>query len=316
MSLAIVCLERDAVGASFPPPALDHRWTEYPASRAEQLVERLADADIAIVNKISLTAADIARLPRLRMVAIAATGSDNVDLDACRVRGIVVSNVRGYAGNTVPEHALMLMLALRRRLLDYVGDVRNGRWARSDNFCFFDHPIGDLHGATLGIVGRGELGEGVARLGTAFGMRVIYADHKGAATVRDGYAAFERVLAEADVLSLHCPLNDATRGMIGAAELAVMKPGAVLVNTARGGLVDEAALAGALRAGRIGGAATDVLSAEPPRDGNPLLAPDIPNLIVTPHVAWASREAMQALADQVIANIEAFAAGAPRNRLA
>lgn len=316
MSLAIVCLERDAVGATFPRPALDHSWTEYPATGAADVLERLAEADIAVVNKVKLTAADIARLPRLRMVAIAATGSDNVDLEACRARGIVVSNVRGYADNTVPEHALMLMLALRRRLFDYVADVRNGRWARSDNFCFFDHPIGDLHGATLGIVGRGGLGEGVARLAGAFGMRVIYADHKGAATVRDGYTAFERVLAEADVLSLHCPLNVATRGLIGAAELAVMKPGAVLVNTARGGVVDEVALAEALRAGRIGGAATDVLSTEPPRDGNPLLAPDIPNLIVTPHVAWASREAMQALADQVIANIEAFAAGTPRNRLA
>lgn len=316
MALEIVCLERDAVGAVFRRPLLDHRWTEYPATPQADVPARLAGADIAIVNKVALGAGDIARLPRLKMVAIAATGADNVDLDACRARGIVVSNVRGYAVHSVPEHALMLMLALRRRLFAYAADVRAGRWARSDNFCFFDHPIGDLHGATLGIVGRGGLGEGVARLAAAFGMRILYAEHKGAAAVRDGYTAFDTVLAEADVISLHCPLTPATRGLIGAAELAAMKPAAVLVNTARGGVVDEAALADALRTGRIAGAATDVLSAEPPRDGNPLLADEIPNLIVTPHVAWASREAMQALADQVMDNIEAFAAGAPRNRLA
>lgn len=316
MTLEVVCLERDAVGAVFRRPAFDHRWVDYPATAHAEVADRLRDADIAVVNKVRLGAAEIARLPRLKMVAIAATGADNVDLDACRARGIVVSNVRGYAQHTVPEHALMLMLALRRRLFAYVADVRDGRWARSDNFCFFDHPIGDLHGATLGIVGRGGLGDGVARLAGAFGMHVLYAEHKGAATVREGYTAFAEVLAVADVLSLHCPLNAATRGLIGAAELAAMKPGAVLVNTARGGIVDEAALAAALRAGRLGGAATDVLSAEPPRAGNPLLADDIPNLIVTPHVAWASREAMQALADQVIDNLDAFVAGTARNRLA
>lgn len=316
MTLSIVCLERDAVGAAFGRPRASHRWTEFPSSTQEQVVERLRDAEVAIINKLRLGASEIAALPRLQMVAVAATGSDNVDLEACRARGIVVSNVRGYAVHTVPEHALMLMLALRRRLFDYVADVRAGRWARSDNFCFFDHPIGDLHGATLGIIGRGGLGDGVARLGAAFGMRVIYAEHKGVAGVREGYTAFKRVLAEADVLSLHCPLTPATRGLIGASELASMKREAVLINTARGGVVDEPALAAALRAGVIAGAATDVLSSEPPREGNPLLAADIPNLIVTPHVAWASRQAMQALADQVIDNIDAFAAGAPRNRLA
>jgi glycerate dehydrogenase len=314
--MRIVLLERDAVGASFRRPAVEHEWIEYPASNSSEVAGKLAGATVAIVNKVKLGAADIAALPQLRMVAIAATGSDNVDLAACAARGIVVSNVRGYAVNTVPEHAMMLILALRRRLFDYVADVRAGRWERSDNFCFFDHPIGDLHGATLGIVGRGGLGQGLARLATAFGMRVLFAEHRGATAVREGYTAFDAVLREADVLSLHCPLTDATRGLIGAAELAAMKPTAILVNTSRGGLVDETALASALRERRVGAAGFDVLSQEPPRDGNPLLAPDIPNLILTPHVAWASREAMQALADQVIDNIEAFAAGAPRNRLA
>lgn len=316
MSLAIVCLERDAVGVPFPRPALEHEWTEYPATPAAELVPRLLEADVAIVNKAKLDAEVIARLPRLKMVAIAATGADNVDLEACRARGIVVSNVRGYAVHTVPEHALMLMLALRRNLLAYTADVRNGRWARAENFCFFDHPIGDLHGATLGIIGRGGLGEGVARLASAFGMNILYAEHKGAASLRPGYTAFDQVLAQADVLSLNCPLNAATRGLIGKAELQAMKRTAVLVNTSRGGVADEQALADALRARVIAGAATDVLSAEPPRNGNPLLADDIPNLIITPHVAWASQGAMEALAAQAIGNIEAYAAGEPRNRLA
>ncbi len=314
--ITIVCPERDAVGAQFRAPAIEHRWIEHPATTQAELVARLAGAQVAIINKLKLGAAEIAALPELRMIAVAATGADNIDLAACRERGIVVSNVRGYAVDTVPEHAMMLILALRRRLLDYVADVRAGRWARSENFCFFDHPIGDLAGATLGVVGRGGLGQGVARLGEAFGMRVLFAEHRGATTVREGYTAFEQVLAEADVISLHCPLKDNTRGLIGAAELARMKPTAILVNTSRGGLVDEVALAEALRAGQIAGAATDVLSTEPPRGGNPLLDADLPNLIVTPHVAWASAQAMQRLADQVIDNIEAFAAGAPRNRLA
>lgn len=314
--MRIVCLERDAVGAHFRVPSIEHEWREFAMSAQADLVARLEGADVAIVNKLRVGEAELARLPSLRMVAVAATGADNVDLTACTARGIVVSNVRGYAVNTVPEHVLMLMLALRRRLFPYAADVRGGRWERSESFCFFDHPIGDLHGATLGIVGRGGLGTGVARLAQAFGMRVLFAEHKGAATVREGYTDFDTVLREADVLSLHCPLTAQTRGLIGAVEFAAMKPTAILVNTARGGLIDETALAQALREGRLAGAGLDVLSKEPPREGNVLLAPDIPNLIITPHVAWASGEAMQALADQVIDNIEAFAAGMPRNRLA
>ena len=314
--MRVVCLERDAVGARFRRPGFAHEWIEYPASAQAEVVPRLAGAAIAIVNKVTLGATEIAQLPALRMIAMAATGADNIDLAACAARAIVVSNVRGYAVHTVPEHALMLMLALRRSLFDYAADVARGRWAASPNFCFFDHPIADLNGAMLGIVGRGVLGRGVARLAEAFGMSVRFAEHKGAAAVRDGYAPFDAVLREADVLTLHCPLNDATRGLIGEPELAAMKATAILINTARGDLVDEAALARALRRHQLGGAGIDVLSTEPPCDANPLLEAGIPNLIVTPHVAWASREAMQTLADQVIDNIEAFAAGAPRNRLA
>ena len=209
-----------------------------------------------------------------------------------------------------------LALALRRNLLAYRRDVQAGKWQQAQMFCFFDHPIGDLNGATLGIFGRGSLGQGVACLGEAFGMRVLWGEHRGAAKVRPGYTAFEAVLRESDVISLHCPLNEQTRGMIGAAELRLMKPDAVLINTARGGLVDEAALAHSLKEGRIGGAGFDVLTKEPPREGNPLLQIDQPNFILTPHIAWASARAMQTLLDQLTGNLEAFASGAPRNRVA
>jgi glycerate dehydrogenase len=204
---------------------------------------------------------------------------------------------------------------LRRQLLAYRADLAAGKWQRAPQFSFFDHPIRDLHGSTLGLIGHGSLGQGLARLAEAFGMRVIRGERKGATTVREAYVAFDHLLAEADVISLHCPLTDETRGMIGAAELAAMKNDALLINTARGGLVDERALVVALTEGRIAGAGFDVLSKEPPRDGNPLLELELPNFILMPHVAWASDGAMQSLADQLITNIECFVRGEERNRL-
>ena len=315
----IVYLERESVIAEVRRPAFAHEWVEYPSTRAEQVVERLAGASIAIINKVPLPAAAIAALPALKMVAVAATGTNIVDLDACRVRGIVVANIRGYAEHTVPEHVMALLLALSRNLIAWRETVQAGRWQQSEQFCLFDHPIRDLHGATLGLVGSGSLGNGVARLAEAFGMRVLRAEHKGAATVRPGYTAFAEVLATADALSLHCPLNDGTRGLIGEAELRAMKPSALLINTARGGIVDEAALIRALKEGWIGGAGFDVITAEPPPLGHAMLDPQLlalPNFLLTPHVAWASRPAMQALADQLIDNIEAFVAGTPQNRVA
>lgn len=314
----IVNLEAGALIAQIRRPAFAHEWIEFDATRQEDVAVRLADATIAVVNKRVLTADILAGLPRLEMVAIAATGYNNIDLEACRARGIVVSNVRGYARETVPEHVFALLLALSRQIGPFHRSAAAGRWQRSEQFCYFDYPIRDLAGQTLGILGSGTLGDGVARLAEAFAMRVIRGERKGADKVRKGYVAFPQLLREADVISLHCPLNDATRHLIGAAELAAMKPGALLINTARGGLVDEAALAEALRGKRIGGAGFDVLSEEPPRE-NPLLAPDLldaGNFILTPHVAWSSREAMQALADQLIGNIEAFAAGEACNRVA
>ncbi|MBI1905318.1 MAG: glycerate dehydrogenase, partial [Rhodocyclales bacterium] len=249
MTIHIVCLERNSTQAVLRKPECRHEWVEYPATAPAEIVARLQGAQVAIVNKLRLDAAVLEQLPDLRLIALLATGADNIDLQACEARQIVVSNVRGYAVHSVPEHAITLMLALRRRLFEYVADVHAGRWAQSPTFCLLDHPVRDLHGAVLGVVGRGALGEATARLGAAFGMKVLFAEHKGANLVRDGYTAFETVLREADVLSLHCPLNEHTHRLIGADELALMKRGAILINTARGALVDEAALAQALRSG-------------------------------------------------------------------
>ncbi|OGA42225.1 MAG: glycerate dehydrogenase [Betaproteobacteria bacterium RIFCSPLOWO2_12_FULL_68_19] len=310
----IVFLERDSLDAELRRPAFAHSWREHTGIPGPEETARLLEpATIAIVNKTPLRAATLARLPRLRMIAVAATGTDNVDIAACRGRGIVVSNVRGYAEHTVPEHAFCLILALRRSLLAYREDVKRGRWQQAERFCLSGHPIRDLHGATLGIFGEGSIGQGVARLGRAFGMEVLFADHAPPKAPDVKFTPADEVLARSDVISLHLPLTPQTRNLIGAPELARMKPGALLINTARGGLVDERALAHALRAGTLAGAGFDVLSVEPPRDGNPLLELDMPNFILTPHVAWSGKQAMQALADQLMDNVESFVRGAPRN---
>jgi glycerate dehydrogenase len=312
----IIFLERDSIRAVIRRPDFPHRWSEYPCTAPADVHERLHDATIAIVNKVVLSGGLLARLPNLRLIAEAATGADNIDLAWCREHGLPVTNIRGYAASSVPEHALMLILALRRQLPAYRADVLAGKWQQAPLFCFFDHPIRDLSGATLGLIGRGSLGGGVARLAEAFGMSVLWGERKSATAVREGYVPFGELLARADVISLHCPLTPETRGLIGAAELSAMKRDALLINTARGGLVDEAALAWALREGWIAGAGFDVLAVEPPAQGNPLLELNVPNFILTPHVAWASEAAMQTLADQLIANTEAFVRGEERNRVA
>jgi glycerate dehydrogenase len=314
MSTRIVFLDRASLRATLRRPAADHEWLDYPACKEGEVVERLQGATIAISNKVMIGPEAMAQLPELRMIAVSATGTNNVDLAAARSRGIVVSNIRGYAVRTVPEHALAMIFALSRNLFAYRASVAAGEWQRATQFCLFQHPIRDLGEMTLGIIGKGSLGDALAGLAGALGMRVIYAEHKGAPALRAGYDSFDSVLRDADVISLHCPLTDATRHLIAAPELARMKPGALLINTARGGLVDEAALAAALRSGQLGGAGFDVLSEEPPANGNPLLSPDLlaaPNFLLTPHCAWASASAMQTLADQLIDNIDAYLAGAP-----
>jgi len=312
----IVFLDRATCVADVRRPAFPHQWEEYPATSAEQTVLRLEDATVAITNKVQLKRESLERLPKLKMVAVAATGTDNVDIAYCRERGIVVSNIRNYSVHTVPEHVFMLVLALRRNLLAFRADVRNGAWQAATQFCLFTHPVNDLHGSTLGIIGRGAIGNAVAQIALAFGMKVLFAEHKGVSDIRPGYTAFDTVLRDSDVITLHLPLNAQTRHLISTAEFSRMQAGAILINTARGGLVDEMALLDALRSGRIGGAGFDVLVKEPPTGGNPLLELDLPNFILTPHIAWSGRTAMQTLADQLIDNIEAYVAGSPRNRVA
>lgn len=314
----IVYLDRASIPVEVARPVFACEWVEYPKTKAAEVVERLAGATIAISNKVPIDAAAVDALPDLKMIAVAATGTNQIDLEACRRRGIVVSNIRGYAEHTVPEHVFAMLLSLSRNLVAWRNSVQAGAWQQSDQFCLFDHPIQDLHGANLGLVGSGSLGNGVARLAEAFGMRVLRAERKGATQIRPGYTDFATVLAEADALSLHCPLTAETTGLIGPAELRAMKRSAILINTARGGLVDEQALIQALKEGWIAGAGFDVLTVEPPAVDHPMLAPELlalPNFMLTPHVAWSSQPAMRALADQLIANIEAFVAGSPQNRV-
>lgn len=312
----IAFLEGDSIPARLRRPDFAHEWREYTGTRPQEMEARLRDVDILVVNKLPVREALLSQLPDLKMIAVSATGADNVDVGWCRDHGVVVSNVRGYAVNTVPEHVMMLALALSRNLLAYRADVAAGRWQQSRNFCWLDAPIRDLHGGVMGIVGRGSLGQGVARLAQAFGMQVMFAERRGASAVREGYVAFDEVLKCADVLGLNCPLNDETFHLIDARSLALMKPSAIVINTARGALIDDVALLNALKSGAIGGAGIDVLPKEPPVEGHPLLDANLPNLIVTPHVAWGSQAARQGLADQLIDNIEAFVRGEPRNRLA
>jgi glycerate dehydrogenase len=311
----IVFLDRDSIQADIRRPGFPHEWQDYPATAPTQVSERLSGATIVISNKVPLMAGSLTPLKHLKMIAVCATGTNNVDLDYCRAHGIAVSNIRNYAMHTVPEHVFAMVLALRRNLVGYREDVNNGLWQRTEQFCLFTRPILDLHGSTLGVIGNGALGQATAKLGEAFGMHVLVAEHKGTAQTRPGYTAFETVLADSDAITLHCPLTPATQHLIGAPEFRKMRRHALLINTARGGLVDEAALVQALKDGVIGGAGFDVLTTEPPRVGNPLLDLRLPNFILTPHVAWASRNAMQTMADQLIDNIEAFVRGAPQNRV-
>jgi glycerate dehydrogenase len=313
MSHHIVFLERDSIKASIRQPRFEHTYEEYPHTAPDQIVPRLRNATVAIINKVKLDEEMLAQLPGLRMIAITATGYDGIDIAACRRHGIAVANIRNYAAHTVPEHVFALVLALRRNLVAYRQEVEQGAWQKSPQFCLFTHPISELRGSTMGIVGEGAIGKGTAAIARAFGMRVLFAYHPSPTKKDVVLTPFDQVLAESDVLSLHCPLTPATRGMMGRSELRKMKRSALLINTARGGLVDEAELAQALEEGIIAGAGVDVLSVEPPEDGNPLLGLRLPNFILTPHVAWASDQALQVLADQLIDNIEAWAAGKPQN---
>jgi glycerate dehydrogenase len=292
----------------------EHELVLYDDTAPDEVAYRIADADIVITNKVKLTRDTIAGAGRLKFVAIAATGTDNVDLESCRQRGIAVSNIRGYAIHTVPEHTFALIFALRRSVVAYDRSVRDGRWEESGRFCFFDHPIRDLTQSTLGIIGDGVLGRAVGDMARALGMHVQFASHKGKPDMGPLYTPFEEVLRTSDVLTLHCPLLPSTRDLISHDEFLAMERKPLLINTARGGLVNETALVDALKNGLISGAAFDVASEEPPSATHPFRAlRNTPNFILTPHVAWASEEAVQALADQLIDNIVAFERGDPNH---
>jgi glycerate dehydrogenase len=313
MKHRVVFLDRASLKAKVRKISCASEYIEYDKTAMSEIVPRLQGAGVAIINKVAMRADTLEQLPQLKLIAVAATGYDVVDTAYCKEHGIAVANIRNYAVHTVPEHAFALILALRRNLLAYRQDVENGLWNRSEQFCFFTHDIGDLHGSTLGIIGEGAIGQGTAAIGRAFGMRVLFADHPPPKLEGVTFTAHEQVLAESDVLSLHCPLMPATRNLINLEALRRMKRSALLINTARGGLVDEAALVQALDEGLIAGAGFDVLTVEPPRDGNPLLDLRRSNFILTPHIAWASDGAMQFLADQLIDNIERWCAGKPQH---
>lgn len=311
--LHIVVLDRDTLvnrpfDFDFP-----HTLSSYGTTEAHETLERIRGADIVITNKVVISAQAFAENPQLKLVAVTATGVNNVDIEAAKQNGTTVCNIRAYGNESVAEHAFMMMITLMRNLPAYQRDVAAGLWENSPFFCHLGAPMRDLNGKTLAIFGRGNIGKTLATYAQAFKMNVVFAEHKNAQSVRDGYVSFDEAIRSADVVSLNCPLTPQTANMIGEAELQQMKPGAILINCGRGGLVDEAALVAALKYGQIGGAGFDVLTQEPPRDGNPLLKARLPNLIVTPHIAWASQEAANRLFDILLDNINRFVAGNPQN---
>ena len=311
--LHIVVLDRDTLvnrpfDFDFP-----HTLSSYGTTEAHETLKRIRGADIVITNKVVISAQAFAENPQLKLVAVTATGVNNVDVEAAKQNGTAVCNIRAYGNESVAEHAFMMMITLMRNLPAYQRDVAAGLWENSPFFCHLGAPMRDLNGKTLAIFGRGNIGKTLATYAQAFKMNVVFAEHKNAQSVRDGYVSFDEAIRSADVVSLNCPLTPQTANMIGEAELQRMKPGAILINCGRGGLVDEAALVAALKYGQIGGAGFDVLTQEPPRDGNPLLKARLPNLIVTPHIAWASQEAANRLFDILLDNINRFVAGNPQN---
>jgi len=311
--LQIVVLDRDTLVNRPFEFDFPHTLSSYGTTEAHETLARIRGADIVITNKVVISAQAFAENPQLKLVAVTATGVNNVDVEAAKQNGTAVCNIRAYGNESVAEHAFMMMITLMRNLPAYQRDVAAGLWENSPFFCHLGAPMRDLNGKTLAIFGRGNIGKTLATYAQAFKMNVVFAEHKNAQSVRDGYVSFDEAIRSADVVSLNCPLTPQTANMIGEAELQQMKPGAILINCGRGGLVDEAALVAALKYGQIGGAGFDVLTQEPPRDGNPLLKARLPNLIVTPHIAWASQEAANRLFDILLDNINHFVAGNPQN---
>lgn len=308
--MKIVFLDSTAIPKhiSIPRPSFEHTWTEYDHTSSAETIERAKDADIVITSKVIFDRETLKQLPKLKLIAITATGTNNVDLAAAEEMGIAVRNVTGYSSTTVPEHVIGLIFSLKHSLAGWLRDQREAKWAESKQFCYFDYPITDVRGSTLGVFGKGCLGTEVGRLANAVGMKVLYAEHKDATVCREGYTPFDEVLKQSDIVTLHCPLTETTKNLINAETLSKMKKGAFLINTGRGPLIDELALVDALKTGHLGGAALDVMVKEPPEKDNPLIlaAKMMPNLIITPHIAWASDSAVTTLVGKVMKNIEEF----------
>ena len=311
--LDFATVSNDDIDCSSLEHAVDELVVHDVSARAD-IAGRIADAEVALLNKCRISAREMDAAPGLRLIALAATGFNNIDLDAARERDIAVTNIRAYCTPAVAQHVFALLLALNQKLDGYRRLLAENAWINSPQFTLLDFPFHELAGRTFGIIGHGELGRAVAGIAHAFGMHVMIAEHKGK-TAREGRVAFETALRESDVISLHCPLTPQTEKLIDGDALALMKPEAILINTSRGAVVDEAALADALRKGRIGGAGIDVLSEEPPVNDNPLLDAGIPNLIVTPHIAWAAKEARQRAIEQMAACIRSFRRGEHLNRV-
>jgi len=287
----------------------------YEDTADDEVAERIAGAEIVLGNKVLISESLFANAPEMRFIGLTATGTDNVDLGAAREHGVAVANIRAYCSQSVTEHVFGCILNLSHNLAPYSKDVRAGEWQKAEDFCLLTHPISELSAMTLGIVGYGELGKQVAHIAKAFGMKVIIAARPGSDDVPDDRVSMDELLARADVVTLHCPLNDVSRGLFGSSEFKAMKNSAILINTARGGLVNSAALADALRRGDIAAAAVDVLPKEPPTDGDPLLDYAGDNLMVTPHIAWGTLTARQNAIDELTANIAAFLEGRERCRV-
>jgi len=283
----------------------------YPQTQPSQVLERLRPASVAIVNKVVLDAPLLAQLPALKLICVTATGVNNVDLAAARQAGIMVCNARDYASQAVPQHAMALLLGLANQIAAYQLAVQQGAWCRSPQFCWLGYPIQQLAGLNFTVVGYGGLGQATAQLAAAFGMKVLIAERPDSHHIRPGRLSFRQALQQADVVSLHCPATADNLHLLNAQTLSWLKPSAMVINTARGSLIDSAALADALKNKQLAGAALDVLDTEPPPSDHPLLQPDVPNLLLSPHVAWASQQAMQALVAQTADNIRSFLAGNP-----
>lgn len=308
----IVFLDKGTFPSTFQAhrPSFTHTWQDYEGTPRDQVIARLEGASIAITNKVKLDNEILSQLPDLKLIAIAATGFDHVDIHSAHAKGITVVNVKGYAVNSVPEHAMMMIMALSRSLLSYQADVENGKWQQANQFCFFDHPIEDLHDKTLGIIGRGILGAGLARLASGFGMGIMYAGRRNDTNPHIPYIPFDEFLEQSDIISIHCPLNDETKNLITTKEFDKMARKPIIINSSRGGIINESDAVTAIEQKKIRALGIDCLSLEPPRNGNPLLnIAHYPNVIITPHIAWASSDAIQSLWNKLISNIENWKKG-------